>query len=204
MSAPAIRRLAARARHEKGFVLITGLLFLVVMTLIGLALFRGTGLMNRISANTRDKQRAFEAAQATLQYSAWWLATPAGGGNGTTCATNSGATVATLHVCTEMLDTSLTTVAALGWKNLAFAYTPPNMTVQTDGIGGGTTGSGASTDILYYAVPGVYIERLGLDTAGTAQYYQMTAYGYGGDANSVSVVRSTYKQTAKSTNLKTP
>ncbi len=202
MSAPAFRRLSARARHEKGFVLITGLLFLVVMTLIALALFRGTGLMNRISANTRDKQRAFEASQAALQYSGWWLATPAGGGNGTSCSGNTNATVATIHVCTEALDPSLPTVAALGWISKAFSYTPPNMTVT--GAGGGTNGSGVTMDVNYYAAPGVYVERLGLDPTGTAQFFQMTAYGYGGDQNSVSVVRSTYKQTAKSTNLKTP
>jgi len=201
MSAPAFRRLSARARHERGFVLVTGMLFLVVMTLIGLALFRGTGLMNRISANTRDKQRAFEAAQAALQYSGWWLTQPSGGGTGSTCALNSNATVATLHVCTELLSTSLTTVAALGWKDQAFSYTVPGMTVAT---GGGTNGSGTNTDVNYYAPPGVYIERLGLDATGAAQYFQMTAYGYGGDQNSVAVVRSTYKQTAKSTNLKTP
>ena len=43
------------------------------MTLLGLALFRSSGLMERVSANTRDKQRAFETAQAALQYGEWWL-----------------------------------------------------------------------------------------------------------------------------------
>ena len=201
MSAPATRHHPARSRagRQKGFVLITGLLFLVVMTLLGLALFRSTGLMNRITANSRDKERSFEAAQAALQYSGWWLTNSYAGGNGTACAGNTNAVVANLHVCLEPLSTSLPTIAALGWIGQAFAYTPPNMTVLD---GGGLVAD--SSDINYHAAPGVYIERLGLNANGTAQYFQSTAYGYGGDVNTVSVVRSTFKQTSKSSNLKTP
>lgn len=199
MSANALRRRTRQGRPEQGFVLITGMLFLVVMTLLGLALFRGTGLLDRLTANTRDKQRAFEAAQGALEYSAWWLGTPSGGGNGSPCAGNAGATVATLHVCSEALPTSLTTIAALAWMPQAFSYTPPNMTVAA---GGGLNAAG--TDINYQAAPGVYVERLGLSADGKSTFYQMTAYGYGGDPNTVSVVRSTFKQTAKSVDLKKP
>ena len=46
------------ARREAGFILVTGMMFLVVMTLLGLALFRSSGLLDRITANTRDKQRS--------------------------------------------------------------------------------------------------------------------------------------------------
>jgi type IV pilus assembly protein PilX len=174
-------------------VLVTGLLFLVVMTLLGLALFRSTGLMNRISANTRDKQRAFESAEAAIQYGAWWLASAGGGGTGSSCAGNSNATVATLHVCTEALSSSIPTVAALGWASTAFSYTPPNMAVATTG---GLNAAG--TDINYQKPPGLYVENLGLGPTGSAQYFQLTAFGFGGDPNTVSVVRSTYKQTAAS------
>src|SRR4051812_18960272 len=59
------RRRAPQAR-QSGFILVTGLLFLVVLTLLGLAMFRSSGLMDRITANTRDKQRSFEASQSAL------------------------------------------------------------------------------------------------------------------------------------------
>jgi type IV pilus assembly protein PilX len=185
-----------RARRERGFILVTGLLFLVVMTLLGLALFRSSGLLDRLTANTRDKQRSFEAAQSSIEYTWWWLQTPGGGGTGTTCNGNTAATtVSTLHVCSEALSTSLTTIASLGWADKAFRYPQQGMTVLA---GGGMNAAG--TDVNYSQPPGVYLENLGLDTSGKNTYYQSTAYGYGGDGNAVSVVRATFKRTAKSKN----
>lgn len=188
------------ARRERGFILVTGMLFLVVMTLLGLALFRSSGLMDRITANTRDKQRSFEAAQSAAEYGVWWLQQSSGGGNGTTCANNNGtATTATLHVCSEALPTSLLTLQDYTtWWQTAFTYTPPGMVVAQGG------GMASATDINYNAPPGLYIEKLGLSKDGKNTFYQITAYGFGGDANTVSVVRGTFKQTASTTSLVTP
>lgn len=188
-------------RQERGFVMIAGLLFLVVMTLLGLALFRSTGLMDRITANARDKQRAFEAAESAMEYGSWWLTTPAGGGATSTCASNVNAQVTLIHVCTEPLSSSFQTVAALGWKALAFTYTPLNMTVVTNGGGTNTTGTTGTTDVNYAGAPGVYVERLGLSSDGNSMFYQLTSFGFGGDNNTASVLRATFKQTASTTNL---
>jgi len=181
---------APRAQAQRGFILVTGLLFLVVMTLLALAMFRSTGLMDRISANTRDKQRSFETAQAALQYGEWFL------GSSTTqvksaCTTTTGKTVSTIHVCTEPLSASRDTIAALAWQANAFTYTQPTLTVAA---GGGLTSSG--TDVNYQAPPGVYLEDLGLMSDGKTELYQVTAYGYGGNADTSSIVRSTYKVTS--------
>ena len=56
----------------------------------------------------------------------------------------------------------------------------------------------AGTDVNYKQPPGVYVENLGLSSDGKTTFYQSTAYGFGGDANTVSVVRATFKRTAKS------
>ena len=187
---------ATRAvRPEQGFVLVTGLMFLVIVTLLGLALFRSSGLMERVSANTRDKQRAFETAQAALQYGEWFL------GNSTlqpkTSCNSTGKTVATLHVCSEALSLSRDTIAALAWKANAFAYdTLPNVSVDT---AGGLNSAG--TDIKYQALPGVYVEDLGLMSDNKTELYQVTAYGYGGNADTSSIVRSTYKVTSSTSCL---
>lgn len=195
-----LRRRPLRARRQRGFIMVTGLLFLVIMTLLGLALFRSSGLMDRLTANTRDKQRSFEAAQGALEYGVWWLMTPGGGGAPSTCASNNGtATTATIHVCTEALSTTLTSVQDYTtWWKTAFTYTPPGMTVAAGG------GMATATDVNYQAPPGVYIEKLGLSTDGKYTFYQVTSYGFGGDANTVSIVRGTFKQSASSVNLKTP
>ena len=179
--------------RQQGFVLVTGLLFLVIMTMLGLALFRGTGLMDRISANTRDKQRAFESAQAALQYGEFWLSQQGGTINTSACnSLTSGdpASVANVHICSNALAS---TYASLPWA-AGFTYTPPGMNVVA---GGGLATSGV--DVTYSALPGFYIEYLGLAADGSSKLYQVTAYGYGGSANSVAVVRSTYAYTTSGT-----
>jgi type IV pilus assembly protein PilX len=190
MKANVTPRSAKAVRPEQGFVLVTGLLFLVIVTLLGLSLFRGSGLMERLSANTRDKQRAFETAQAALQYGEWFLASSSTQVK-SACTTTTGKTTATLHVCTELLDPSRDTIAALGWQPSAFTYAKQHVTV---GAGGGLTAAG--TDVNYQAPPGVFIEDLGQMSDGKTELYQVTAYGSGGNSDTSSVVRSTYKVTS--------
>jgi type IV pilus assembly protein PilX len=55
------------ARGNDGAVLITSLLFLVVITLIGLSLFSTTTAEEKISRNARDREVAFAAAEAALR-----------------------------------------------------------------------------------------------------------------------------------------
>ena len=200
MNALRLRRPLPRARRQRGFIMVTGLLFLVVMTLLGLALFRSSGLLDRITANTREKQRSFEAAQSALEYGAWWLKQTSGGGNATTCAANNGLLDTTkLHVCSEALPTSLATLQDYtAWWKTAFTYTPPGMVVASGG------GMANATDVNYAFPPGLYIEKLGLSPDGKNTFYQITAYGFGGDPNTVSVVRGTFKQTASSSPLTNP
>jgi type IV pilus assembly protein PilX len=54
-------------RRESGVVLITGLVFMVVLTLIVLALMRSATLEERMAANARDRQLALQAAEAVLR-----------------------------------------------------------------------------------------------------------------------------------------
>lgn len=185
LSLPSTPRVAA----QRGFILATGLMFLVVMTLVALAMFRSTGLMNRISANTRDKQRSFEAAQSALQYGEWWLNNHPPGTTATSCdSLVSGDTVSNIHVCSNAIEsTYLTTTWTRG-----FTYTPTNLTVPPSGGSGGLTdASDTSSDVNYKSLPGFYLEYVGLSPSA-GDVYQVTAYGYGGDSNTMSIVRSTY------------
>jgi type IV pilus assembly protein PilX len=185
-------RRASRPARQQGFVLVTGLLFLVILTMLGLSLFRSTGLMDRISGNTRDKQRSFESAQSALSYGEWWI-NGSHGGVGTPCTglvNGDPANVTNVHTCSNAL--------VAGFQNTvpfpnAFIYTPPNMTIAL--TGGLVDSSKSDSDINYQALPGFYVEDLGLAPDGVSEVYQVTAYGKGGNADSASVVRSTYKVT---------
>lgn len=191
MTAAIVRRHPPAPRRERGFILATGMLFLVVLTLLGLTLFRSSGLMERMSANTRDKQRSFESAEAALVYAEWWLST-GHGGSGVPCAGVQNANVITnITVCSNPLA-NFTDFTTTQWP-IRFEYTPPNMSISASG---GAVGAGG--DVNYQAVPGFYIEYLGLSSSGKARLYQVTAYGYGGNADTGTVVRSVYQVTGVS------
>ena len=172
---------ARRPATSRGFILIVGLFFLVILTMLSIAMFRSFGLQERIAGNTRDKQRAFEAAQSALQYGEWWLG-QGNGGTGAICAgVTNGNVMTSMRVCSNALATPTT----LPWT-IRTDYQPPQMAVAA---GGGVVSAGG--DINYQAVPGLYISYLGLSPNGSL--YQVTAFGYGGNANTAAIVQSTYR-----------
>lgn len=174
-------------RRERGYTLIIGLLLLLVLTLFAVGMFRSSGLQERIAAGTRDKQRALEAAQSALQYGEWWLGQPSSSLSSVTCASpNNGNILANMRVCSAAVNNP----TSLPW-GIGSTYTPPAMTAS--GGGGMAGASSPAGDINYAAVPGLYISYVGPRSDGLAQLYQVTAYGYGGDATTAAVVQSTYQ-----------
>lgn len=62
------RTLLASPRMQHGAALLTGLIFLVVLTLIGVAAARMASLEERMSGNMRDRSQAFQSAETGLRY----------------------------------------------------------------------------------------------------------------------------------------
>ena len=56
-----------RARRQTGAVLIVSLLFLVILTILGVTAMSGTTLEHRMAGNTRDHAIALQAAEAALR-----------------------------------------------------------------------------------------------------------------------------------------
>lgn len=57
----------ANPRRERGVVLVIGLLLLLVVTLLGLAAMSSTTMQEKMAGNQRDREVAFEAAEAALR-----------------------------------------------------------------------------------------------------------------------------------------
>lgn len=167
-----------RPQHS-GFVLIASLLILVVLTVIAVAMFRSFGMQERMAGNLREKTRALEAANSALSYAEWWL-NQNNAGTGAACS-GAPSPVDTARVCTNQLSSP----AVLSNWTKATTYALPSATVSTSG--------GAGT---YYASPKFHIQYLGPDATKNATVYLITALGYGGNANAVAVVQSTYAFTS--------
>ncbi|MHB1245190.1 MAG: pilus assembly PilX family protein [Sulfuriferula sp.] len=54
-------------KKQQGAVLITGLIFMVVLTLLAVAAMRSTSLEEKMSANAMNQDLAFQAAEAALR-----------------------------------------------------------------------------------------------------------------------------------------
>jgi type IV pilus assembly protein PilX len=174
-----MRRCTVNGR-ERGLVLVTTLLLLVVVTLLALGMFRSFGLDEKIAGNMRDKQLALQAAESAQNYAEYWLGSGNAGSN-VVCSTLVAASVA--QTCSNTLPSVVANVAVVPWLiggvPVGVYYTPPNMNVST-----------TQTNGSYYAKPVFYISYLG--ASGTASIYQIDAVGYGGSPNSIAVVESTY------------
>jgi type IV pilus assembly protein PilX len=174
---------------QRGMVLISSLLLLLVVTIMALAIFRNSGVEEKIAGNQREKARALHAAESAQQYAEWWLSSGLGDTTPIVCSTLVPAI--TGQVCANTLPSIAAggNVANLPWQvggaNVGVSYAPPAMNV--------TTAGGVNT---YYATPMFYISYLGTTADSTTSnyklLYQVDALSYGGSANAVAVVESTY------------
>lgn len=183
-------------RAQRGMVLLTALLLLVIVTVLALAMFRGVGLEARIAGNVMDKQRALQAANAAQQYAEQWLvtnaaATPDAAISSWVDCSSTPFTAGTPQICINGL-TSLTSsgnATTVPWNSssgvLGSSYNPGNALTQS------TTG-GVNA---YYGLPVIYVAFAGTDRAvGLAGFdYTIDAWSYAGSQNTVAEVESTYR-----------
>jgi len=177
-------------RRQRGMALITSILLLVILTIMALSMMHSYGVEERIAGNTRDKQRAFNAAVSAQQYAESWLlsgtSTPSA-----TCTTVVPST--TGQVCTNGL--TATTLYALPWA--AGVTYSPFTTDQGNGVKSTLTAGAAGS---YSNAPVFYVTDLGPTTSGPAgELYQIDAVGYGGSQNTVAMVESIYAITSSTT-----
>jgi len=181
--------------RQHGMALISGLLLLLVVTILGISMFRSFGIQAKIAGNTREKQRALHAAEGAQAYAEWWVS-QAGGANATMGMVCSGVTQINLptdvQVCSNQL--TATTVTNGPWmaidlagasNKVGYSYTPPGMCTDT------------TKPDCYVQVPMLYVAYLNGSydkNSGTQTYnYRVDASGYGGTVNTVAVVESSYQ-----------
>jgi type IV pilus assembly protein PilX len=178
--------------RQRGMALISALLLLLVITILGVGMFRSIGTQERIAGNTREKQRAVHAAGSAQAYAEWWLSS-AGGINasgGVQCTGKVSADTGNAQVCSNQIRDAVGNVSLVPWKlggtgsEVAVTYTPPGLA---------TTGPSNT----YYDLPRFYISFVtgAYDAVSGAQTntYQIDALGYGGTPTAVAVVESGYK-----------
>jgi len=186
-------------RRQPGFVLVSSLLLLLVVTIMALSIFRSFGVQERIAGNIREKNRALQAAVSTQEYGEWWLANessaPYAVASGiassadVTCGTTlMDANLGTTQICLNTLP-SISGAAVTAWPgagtNIGVAYTPPEMNIS------GLAVTDAAVTDKYYARPRFYITDLGSVATGRGEVYSVDAYSFGLNSTTVALVEST-------------
>jgi len=199
-----MRRCALTARpYQRGIVLISSLLLLLVVTIIALGMFRSFGIQEKIAGNTREKQRALQAAVSAEAYAENWLMT--GGASLSApaqCNALLNANAGEGQICSNTLPTVVLDVTVVPWQiagaNVGVSYTPPNMVISAT-----TSVSAANVaNPSYYQAPVFYISDMGAsaDPNIPGEVYQIDAAAYGGNSNTAVVVESTYAVYTSSSN----
>jgi type IV pilus assembly protein PilX len=179
--------MTSNLRHsQRGMALISGLLLLLVVTILGLSMFRSFGIQGKIAGNTREKQRALHAAETAQTYTEWWVSQP-GGGNatmGNDCSKVVTITQPTdIVACSNQLAPNTITLTNGPWtstdgNSVGYIYKPPGMVGYYQ------------SPMLYLAfLNGSYDKLSGTQTSN----YRVDAAAYGGTVNTVAVVESTYQ-----------
>jgi type IV pilus assembly protein PilX len=183
---------------QRGVVLVTSLLLLLVVTIMALSMFRGFGIQEKVAGNMREKQRALQAAVSAQTYAEQWLIANSGTSPPVACAApvqiaNSGQG----QICSNALWNVMTSVTTLPWQilgqNVGVQYTPPGMNVAA---------ASAASSNNYSSAPMFYISDGGpsSDPNVPGEVYQIDAVGYGGNGNTAAVVESTYAVYSSSNN----
>lgn len=173
------------AKHtQRGAVLIVGLIMVLLMTTIGLAAIRGSGMQEMMAGNVRDRNLAFQAAEAGLREAEKTLGDldlmpPFDGSR------------------TGFLDSASPVIGAGSWSNGDFNW-------NNNSINTGVTISGVEqqprfvveevTSIRVTGSEGSAIDFESQMTYEEAVHYRITTRAVGANPNTVVILQSMFKR----------
>ena len=167
-------------RVERGAVLVVGLVFLLLLTLIGVTAFSVATQEERMAGNTRDRLRAFEAAEQALRDCERHLSGPLPPALSTDGSADRG--------MYEAPDAGRSPVEREKWETIAWDREPSR---QLDGVADVAEPPRCIVQRLGRARPGD--ESLRAETApAPGLAYQVTARGVGANRGTVVVLQSTF------------
>lgn len=174
-------------KNQRGVALAMALIFLLILTLLGVGALSTSSLQEKMAFNAKDRNIAFQAAETALNIGENWIGTMLG------------APVDFPNNSAGLYDPSSTAIPvwdAVAWTGATDLVVYPNTP--------STTVSGSLSEVA--TQPKYVIEYLGTGTppGGTLQltnttsnklhYYRITARGTGGNNSSVAMTQSTFSR----------
>ena len=167
---------AARA-YQRGSVLVVALIFLLLLSIVGLGAMQSSTLQERMAGNSRDMNTAFQAAEAALREAETYLTSVTLGTFTSTGTDGRYACTAGTECIPDWADSSST-----GWK--AKTGTALNSVHKTP-------------EYVIRRLPPIADPSGSLvsdQPASTLEIYEITARGFGTSGESAAVVRTLYRR----------
>jgi type IV pilus assembly protein PilX len=162
------------ATTQSGAVLVISLIFLLLLTLVGVSGSQMTSMEEKMSGNSKNHNLAFQAAESALRAGETAIATLP------TSALYSG-TVSEINWSNDTTGK----VQTYNGGSLYGVIQPPKYVV---------TYLSSTTSLASSAGSGDSMEAGGTLGASSENWYVITARGYGGTANSIVTLQSVYKR----------
>lgn len=156
------------AKDQSGAVLIISLIFLLLMTLIGVTSMQGTTLQERMAGNMRDRDLALQAAEAALRAGEAWIEVTANKG--------------TADAATPLEDL-IASGLLRDWDGSAPSGTLAGFTPEL------------ATNPVFYVQPSQQVIYGVTATSMTVEdFYPVTARGVGNTGTSVVILQTMFKR----------
>lgn len=167
---------------QRGAVLIVGLIMVLLMTTIGLAAIRGSGMQEMMAGNMRDRNLAFQAAEAALRVAERDLAARA------TMPAFDGSV-------TGFLDAEEPINRAAAWSEFAWSNQSLSSSLEIEGV----------SQVPRYVVEEITATRVAgtdgsavdfesLMTYEEAVHYRITARGVGANPSTEVILQTMFKR----------
>lgn len=161
------------ASSQRGVALITGLIFMVVLTLLVVAAMRTTILEEKMAGNTRDINLAFQASEAALRAGEQVL---------------NGATLPAFSATGSYLS--------IGSRDDAYWLSTHNWATDSVVYASVPNGTAAAPSFVVEELPAVPVPGFSKKAGALTEtgYFRVVARGVGGNSNTFVFVQSTYRR----------
>lgn len=178
-------------KKQQGMVLVIGLIMLLLMTIVGLAAIRGTGLQESMAGNMRDRNLSFQAAEAGLRVGEEFVSQ-----NGVELLAFNGSTAWQLS---DQNKPGLIPVQNWDTARWASDANLVDVSMQLDSITAANRPRYVVEKVLVSTLSAARQDGSGvglgsLDATQPPEYYRVTSLGIGGTGTSQSIVQTSYRK----------
>ncbi len=183
-----MHRRTAFPHSQRGVVLIIGLIMVLLMAIIGVSAIRGSNMQEVMVGNMKDRNQAFQAAEAGLRVGESQMQTS----GDTLVFENKDGLFTNQNLAGSLLgsvslwgeDIWKTHAVSIGKSKLDLGL-PKQPDYVVERLEVGASGASASGDAIEY---GANVEE-----AGPSVLYRITSRGFGASESSVVILQSTYR-----------